>query len=131
MSKKLKLPQSYKGEVEVIAEVAKKVNLTKAQVKDTFVATREVVQSELEALRKVSIPEIGVLEPTYRPKKEGVKGNNPATNESIIYDRPEKYSAKIVLKKNLRDVFDENMKAKDAINMSRESLDKDLNKEEA
>ena len=130
MSKKLKLPQSYKGEVEVIAEVAKKVNLTKAQVKDTFVATREVVQTELEALRKVSIPEIGVLEPTYRPKKEGVKGNNPSTNESIIYDRPEKYSAKIVLKKNLRDVFDENMKAKDAINMSRESLDAELNKED-
>jgi nucleoid DNA-binding protein len=71
------------SQTQLVAEVAERAELTKAEAKRVLAALEDVVLKEIGNAEKVRIGGLVQLTPRVKPATKARKGRNPATGEEI------------------------------------------------
>lgn len=79
---------------ELVASIATRASVSKAEVKNILSATSAVVASELCKKGAVRLPQIAMLRSKTRPAKRNALVRNPATGETFRKDLPKKISVR-------------------------------------
>jgi hypothetical protein len=107
MAVKAKKDKKEKGltKAQMVAELAAKAGLTKAQINSVFNAMSEVISGELHANRPVTIPGLVKVTLTRKAATPSRPGRNPFTGEAItIKAKPARKVVKVRAIKALKDM---------------------------
>lgn len=110
---KVKVKKECLKSDEVLKEVGKRSELSKAKVKDVYKHTADVISEEVLKGRKIEIPHIGTFKPSWKAAQEKEGIINPGTQEKGIVKSPERYSVKFKANAKVRIFVDEEAKKKD------------------